>query len=113
MNKTRKSNAGVQEGYFGQFGGAFVSETLKKELDRVYAEYLKLKKDESFRAELSLLQRTYQGRTYSLILLQKTFRANGRGGHLFEERISIIRARTKSITVSAKFCSPNTWARTR
>ena len=78
MNKTRKSNAGVQEGYFGQFGGAFVPETLKKELDRVYAEYLKLKKDEFFRAELSLLQRTYQGRPTPLYYCKKLSEQTGR-----------------------------------
>ena len=85
MNKTRKSNAGVQEGYFGQFGGAFVSETLKKELDRVYAEYLKLKKDESFRAELSLLQRTYQGRPTPLYYCKKLSEQTG-GADIYLKR---------------------------
>ena len=85
MNKTRKSNAGVQEGYFGQFGGASVSETLKKELDRVYAEYLKLKKDESFRAELSLLQRTYQGRPTPLYYCKKLSEQTG-GADIYLKR---------------------------
>lgn len=85
MNKTRKSNAGVQEGYFGQFGGAFVPETLKKELDRVYAEYLKLKKDESFRAELSLLQRTYQGRPTPLYYCKKLSEQTG-GADIYLKR---------------------------
>lgn len=85
MNKTRKSNAGVQEGYFGQFGGAFVPETLKKELDRVYAEYLKLKKDKSFRAELSLLQRTYQGRPTPLYYCKKLSEQTG-GADIYLKR---------------------------
>ncbi len=85
MNKTRKSNAGVQEGYFGQFGGAFVPETLKRELDRVYAEYLKLKKDESFRAELSLLQRTYQGRPTPLYYCKKLSEQTG-GADIYLKR---------------------------
>ena len=85
MKKTRKSNAGVQEGYFGQFGGAFVPETLKKELDRVYAEYLKLKKDESFRAELSLLQRTYQGRPTPLYYCKKLSEQTG-GADIYLKR---------------------------
>ena len=88
MNKTRKSNAGVQEGYFGQFGGAFVSETLKKELDRVYAEYLKLNKDESFRAELSLLQRTYQGRPTPLYYCKKLSEQTG-GADIYLKREDI------------------------
>ncbi len=85
MNKTRKSNAGVQEGYFGQFGGAFVPETLKRELDRVYAEYLKLKKDESFRAELSLLPRTYQGRPTPLYYCKKLSEQTG-GADIYLKR---------------------------
>ena len=85
MKKTRKSNAGVQEGYFGQFGGAFVPETLKKELDRVYAEYLKLKKDESFRAELSLLQSTYQGRPTPLYYCKKLSEQTG-GADIYLKR---------------------------
>ncbi len=85
MNKTRKSNAGVQEGYFGQFGGAFVPETLKRELDRVYAEYLKLKKDKSFRAELSLLQRTYQGRPTPLYYCKKLSEQTG-GADIYLKR---------------------------
>ena len=85
MKKTRKSNAGVQEGYFGQFGGAFVPETLKRELDRVYAEYLKLKKDESFRAELSLLQRTYQGRPTPLYYCKKLSEQTG-GADIYLKR---------------------------
>ena len=85
MNKTRKSNAGVQEGYFGQFGGAFVPETLKKELDRVYAEYLNLKKDEFFRAELSLLQRTYQGRPTPLYYCKKLSEQTG-GADIYLKR---------------------------
>ena len=85
MNKTRQSNAGVQEGYFGQFGGAFVPETLKRELDRVYAEYLKLKKDKSFRAELSLLQRTYQGRPTPLYYCKKLSEQTG-GADIYLKR---------------------------
>ena len=85
MNKTRKSNAGVQEGYFGQFGGAFVPETLKRELDRVYAEYLKLKNDKSFRAELSLLQRTYQGRPTPLYYCKKLSEQTG-GADIYLKR---------------------------
>ena len=60
-------------------------ETLKKELDRVYAEYLKLKKDESFRAELSLLQRTYQGRPTPLYYCKKLSEQTG-GADIYLKR---------------------------
>ena len=47
----------LQTGYFGEFGGAYASEELKRELDRVYEEYLRLKKDKDFRAELPEIPR--------------------------------------------------------
>ena len=87
MKKTMKSrsNTGAREGYFGQFGGAFVPEELKRELDRVYAEYLKLKKDKAFRAELSLLQRTYQGRPTPLYYCKKLSEQTG-GADIYLKR---------------------------
>lgn len=87
MKKTMKSrsNTGAREGYFGQFGGAFVPEELKRELDRVYAEYLKLKKDRAFRAELSLLQRTYQGRPTPLYYCKKLSEQTG-GADIYLKR---------------------------
>ena len=55
-------------GYFGPYGGAYVSEALRRELDKVYAAYLKLKRDPAFRAELSMLQgRTRAGLRPSII----------------------------------------------
>lgn len=87
MKKTMKSrsNTGAREGYFGQFGGAFVPEELKRELDKVYAEYLKLKKDKAFRAELSLLQRTYQGRPTPLYYCKKLSKQTG-GADIYLKR---------------------------
>lgn len=82
MNKTSKTK---QEGYFGRFGGAYVPEALKKELDRVYAEYLNLKKDKAFLTELSLLQRTYQGRPTPLYYCKKLSEQTG-GADIYLKR---------------------------
>lgn len=74
MKTIRNKTADVQadkNGFFGAYGGAYVPDALKKELDRVYEEYLRLKKDPAFRAELSLLQRTYQGRPTPLYYCKK------------------------------------------
>lgn len=53
---------GRKAGYFGSYGGAYVPDELKTELEKVYKEYLRLKKNKEFRKELSLLRKTYQGR---------------------------------------------------
>lgn len=49
-------------GYFGAYGGRFVPETLVPALDELTAEYLSLRYDPAFQAELADLHRTYTGR---------------------------------------------------
>src|SRR5664279_6338239 len=49
-------------GYYGQFGGRFVPETLIPALDELTAAYLQAKDDPEFQAELANLHRTYTGR---------------------------------------------------
>ncbi len=82
MSNQTKTN---KEGYFGEFGGAYVSEALKEELDRVYAEYLRLKKNPKFRKELSLLQKTYQGRPTPLYFCEKLTKETG-GADIYLKR---------------------------
>lgn len=52
----------MKKGYFGQYGGRFVPETLMPALMELEAAYLKSKKDKDFQKELAHLQRTYVGR---------------------------------------------------
>lgn len=75
----------LQTGYFGEFGGAYVSEELKRELDRVYEEYLRLKKDKDFRAELAVLRHTYQGRPTPLYYCRKLSEQTG-GADIYLKR---------------------------
>ncbi len=51
-----------RRGYFGEFGGKFVPETLMYALEELEAYYLRIREDESFREELSRLLREYAGR---------------------------------------------------
>src|SRR5579859_4702494 len=51
-----------ERGYYGKFGGRFVPETLMPALDELTAEYLSLRYDPAFQAELADLHRTYTGR---------------------------------------------------
>ncbi|MFQ9423272.1 MAG: tryptophan synthase subunit beta [Christensenellaceae bacterium] len=80
-----KQTKTTSTGYFGEFGGAYVSDSLKRELDNVYAEYLRLKKDAAFRAELSVLQKTYQGRPTPLYYCKKLSRETG-GADIYLKR---------------------------
>ncbi|MEY4990316.1 MAG: tryptophan synthase subunit beta [Actinomycetota bacterium] len=58
--------------YFGEFGGRFVPEPLIAALDELEATYNHARKDPSFIAELSELNRTYTGRP-SIITEAKRF----------------------------------------
>ncbi|MDD4923524.1 MAG: tryptophan synthase subunit beta [Dehalococcoidales bacterium] len=51
-----------KNGYFGEYGGRFVPETLIPVLDELEDTYSKLKEDTAFWAELERLSRVYSGR---------------------------------------------------
>jgi tryptophan synthase beta chain len=51
-----------ERGYFGDFGGRFVPETLMPALDELTAAYAEAMADPEFQARLEFLQRTYTGR---------------------------------------------------
>jgi len=58
-------------GYFGQFGGKFVPETLMPALDELEAAYEQAKKDPSFWHEFDLLSRDYAGRPTPLYFAER------------------------------------------
>ncbi len=60
--KTDVANVPDARGYFGEFGGRFVPETLIPALDELTAAYNAAMADPDFHAELAHLQRTYTGR---------------------------------------------------
>jgi tryptophan synthase beta chain len=51
-----------RRGYFGEFGGKFVSETLMYALEELEGVYCRLKRDRKFRAELEYYLKEYAGR---------------------------------------------------
>lgn len=61
----------MKKGYFGQYGGRFVPETLMPALIELEAAYLKSKKDKDFQKELAHLQRTYIGRPTPLYFAER------------------------------------------
>ncbi len=63
------------EGYYGRFGGAFVPQPLKDEMDKIAAAYEQLKQNPDYIKELNHIRATYQGRptpvTYACNLSEK------------------------------------------
>lgn len=56
------TNVPDERGYFGEFGGRFVPETLVPALDEMTAAYFEAMNDPAFQAELADLQTNYTGR---------------------------------------------------
>ena len=51
-----------KEGFFGNFGGQYINDELKNEFQKIYSQFLLLKKDNSFNQELLQLLKHYSGR---------------------------------------------------
>ena len=60
-----------EKGYFGQFGGRYVSETLMPSILEVEKEYLKIKNDNKFQEELNYYLKTYVGRPSPLFFAKR------------------------------------------
>ena len=60
-----------KKGYFGQYGGRFVPETLMPALQELEAAYSKAQKDKSFQMELKHLQAAYIGRPTPLYFAKR------------------------------------------
>ncbi len=67
-----------EKGYFGQFGGRYVSETLMPLILEVEKEYEKIKNDEDFINEFNYYLKTYIGRPSPLFFAQRI--SNDLGG---------------------------------
>jgi len=62
----RRASLPDRAGYFGEFGGQFVPETLMAPLEELVTAYRAARKDRSFRAELDSILRDYVGRPTAL-----------------------------------------------
>ena len=60
-----------KNGYYGEFGGRYVPETLMPALDELEAAYAKVKEDATFARELHVLQTEYGGRPTPLTFLPR------------------------------------------
>jgi tryptophan synthase beta chain len=77
------------QGYWGEFGGRFVAETLVAPLEELTAAYAKAKRDRAFRAQLNELREHYCGRATPLYFAERlTERA--RGARIFFKREDLL-----------------------
>jgi len=58
-------------GYFGEFGGRYVPETIVRALDELDENYLNFKNDKDFKAELKYYLQAYAGRPTPLYFAQR------------------------------------------
>ena len=66
-----------KKGYFGEFGGRFVPETLMAALDDLAVQYSKIKNDRHFKAELAYYLKDYAGRPTPLYLAKNLSKCLG------------------------------------
>ena len=69
--KINYSNFPDKSGHFGKYGGRFVAETLMPLIIEVEKEYIKAKKDSSFKKELSYYLNNYVGRPSPLYFAER------------------------------------------
>ncbi len=74
-----------ERGYFGEYGGRFVPETLMPVLDELAAAYNQAKADDAFWSEFEALSRDYSGRPTPLYLAERLTEHCG-GARIFLKR---------------------------
>ena len=74
-----------ERGYFGDYGGRFVPETLMPVLDELATAYKKARADEAFWSEFEALSRDYSGRPTPLYLAERLTENCG-GARIFLKR---------------------------
>jgi len=78
-----------RRGYYGEFGGRFVPETLIPALEQLEAAFLEAKQDPEFQRELSYYLRQYAGRPSPLYLAERLSRHVG-GARVYLKREDLV-----------------------
>ena len=75
-------------GFFGNYGGIFLDENLKKEFSKITEAFLKIKDDEEFNKELNYLLKYYAGRPSPVYFAQNLFEKYGAQIYLKREDLN-------------------------
>lgn len=75
----------MKKGYFGKYGGSYVSHEIQEELDFIEREYKTLKKNKEFKKELAYMQKYYQGRPTPLYFCERLTKQVG-GAKIYLKR---------------------------
>ena len=107
----KKSQAQPDEnGYYGEFGGAYIPEMLYHNVENLRKNYLKITKSKSFQKEYQQLLRDFVGRPTPLYFAERLSQHFGAKIYL-SVKICVTQAHTRSITPLDRFCSRNVWAK--
>lgn len=71
MNPEKSYSAPDEQGYYGQFGGAFIPEMLYRNVEELRSKYLELIADINFQRELNLLLHDFAGRPTPLYFAER------------------------------------------
>src|SRR5262245_18411860 len=74
-----------ERGYFGEFGGRFVPETLVEPIEQLERAYFEIRDDAGFQAELDRLLKSYAGRPTPLYETSRLAKFAG-GARIFLKR---------------------------
>lgn len=71
MTTTQTYQQPNEQGYYGQFGGAYIPEMLHRNVEELRTKYLKIMYEEEFQKEFQYLLRDYVGRPTPLFLAER------------------------------------------
>lgn len=77
MQTTNKYTTPDQQGYYGQFGGAYIPEMLHRNVEELRTKYLEVINEPSFQKEFRELLKDYAGRPTPLYLAQRLSEQHG------------------------------------
>jgi tryptophan synthase beta chain len=84
MSELKTFQQPSENGYYGEFGGAFIPEMLYSNVEQLRTRYLEIIKDSAFQKEFDLLLRDYAGRPTPLYLADRL--SDKYGTHIFLKR---------------------------